>query len=123
MKFKSTACLALLTLGLSAGVSAECTYPKIPADTPNGATATETELVAAVTDLKRFDKEINSYAACIDQAASAQIAAGGTVLSGDEIKRIKTESAKKHNDSVDDLQKRAAELNAQIKVFKARTPK
>lgn len=123
MSFKSATCIALLTLGLSTLAHAECTYPKIPSAAPNGATATETELVAAVKDMKRFDTEINAYTACIDEEASAQIAAGGKILSDDDSKKIKTEAAQKHNSSVDDLQKRANELNAQITIFKARASK
>ncbi|MDB6061970.1 MAG: hypothetical protein JWM78_2073 [Verrucomicrobiaceae bacterium] len=120
MNFKLTTLFAMMTLSLSAAVHAECTYPQVTAAAPSGATATEPELVAAIQDMKRFNTEITAYATCVDQEADAQIAAGGSVLSADQIKKIKAESAQKHNAGVDDLQKRADALNAQVKIYKAR---
>jgi len=120
MKFKSTALFAAMALTLSAAVNAECTYPQVPAAAPNGATVAQADLAAAIQDMKRFNAEITAYTACVDQEASDQIAAGGTVISADQIKKIKAESAQKHNAGVDDLQKRADALNAQVRIFKAR---
>ena len=120
LKLSSLLALTLMSIGLSA--HAECTYPKAPANTPDGKTATQAELVAAIQDMKRYNTEITAYAACVDQEADAQIAAGGTVISADEIKKIKADSAEKHNAGVDDLQKRADALNAQIKLYKTLHP-
>ncbi len=122
MTFKSTVLTALMALGVSATVQAECSYPQVPAAAPSGATANESELVAAIQDMKRFNAEITAYAACVDQEADAQIAAGGTVISADQIKKLRSEAARLHNASVDDLQRRADALNAQVKIYKARTP-
>jgi hypothetical protein len=120
MNFKLTTLLTLIALGASAAATAECTYPQVPDAAPSGATATEPALVAAIQDMKRFNAEITAYTTCVDQDADAQVTAGGTVISSDQIKKIRGDAAKQHNASVDDLQKRADALNAQVKIYKAR---
>ncbi|MEM7278948.1 MAG: hypothetical protein AAF385_12555 [Pseudomonadota bacterium] len=102
---------ALLGIG---NVAAACDYPE-KADIPNGATATEAEMIAGQKTVKRFMAQMDDYLACID-AENAEAAVEGEA---EEITAQREAFAvKKHNAAVDDLERVAAEFNEQVRAFK-----
>lgn len=104
---------ALLVTG-SMAAHADCAYPKAPATIPNGATASEAEMIAAMTAFKNYDADVKAYGACLEQETKDR--AAGTA----QLMQLKTMQTKKLNAAVDELQAKAKEFNEQVRIFKAR---
>jgi hypothetical protein len=86
---------------------AECAYPKAPATIPDGKTASEPEMVAAMNAFKAYNEEVAAFGKCLDDEAVSSMAA-------------KTMKAKKVAAAQDELQAKAKLFNEQVRVFKAR---
>ncbi len=111
----------LLTIGaafaLAFGVAtaqAECAFPKAPASIPDGKTASEAEMVAAMQAFKAYNDEVNAFGACLEEETKSK--AAGTA----QLMQLKTMQTKKHNAAIDELQAKAKLFNEQVRVFKAR---
>jgi hypothetical protein len=115
MKSMTIHCALALALGaLSLSAQADCTYPKAPASIPNGATASEQEMLGAMQAFKAYDADVKSFGACLDQETKEKSA--GTA----QLMQLKTMQSKKLNAAVDELQAKAKEFNEQVRAFKAR---
>lgn len=115
----SLSTLAALTLSVSAG--AEAHYPQGVRQIPNGATATQEEIVTAMNAVKKYNTDINAYISCLEMESESQIAAIQDPKP-EQIKQIKSIQTSKHNAAVDELEKYATRFNAQLKAFKAKNP-
>ena len=111
----------LLTIGaafaLAFGVAtaqAECAFPKAPASIPDGKTASEAEMVAAMNAFKAYNEEVTAFGACLEEETKSK--AAGTA----QLMQLKTMQTKKHNAAIDELQAKAKLFNEQVRVFKAR---
>ncbi|MDY6948618.1 MAG: hypothetical protein SXG53_23190 [Pseudomonadota bacterium] len=111
----------LLTIGaalaLALGVAtaqAECAFPKAPASIPDGKTASEAEMVAAMSAFKAYNDEVTAFGACLEEETKSK--ASGTA----QLMQLKTMQTKKHNAAIDELQAKAKLFNEQVRVFKAR---
>lgn len=111
----------LLTIGaafaLAFGVAtaqAECAFPKAPASIPDGKTASEAEMVAAMQAFKAYNEEVTAFGACLEEETKSK--AAGTA----QLMQLKTMQTKKHNAAIDELQTKAKLFNEQVRVFKAR---
>jgi hypothetical protein len=109
---KLTAAFAFAVASFSA--HADCTYPKAPSTIPNGATASEQEMVAAMNAFKAYNEEVNQFGSCLDEETKSK--AAGTA----QLMQLKTMQAKKHNAAVEELQSKAKEFNEQVRVYKSR---
>jgi hypothetical protein len=105
---------ALILATGSFAAHADCVYPKAPASIPDGKTATEEQMVAAMTAFKAYDADVKSYGACLEQETKDK--AAGTA----QLMQLKTMQTKKLNAAVEELQSKAKEFNEQVRVFKAR---
>lgn len=105
---------ALLLVSGSFAAHADCVYPKAPASIPDGKTATEEQMVAAMTAFKAYDADVKSYGSCLEQETKDK--AAGTA----QLMQLKTMQTKKLNAAVEELQSKAKEFNEQVRVFKAR---
>jgi len=115
MKTRATLCmLAIASLGLSVTAHAECSFPKAPATIPDGKTATEAEMIAAMQAFKAYNDEVTAFGTCLDEETRSKSA--GTA----QIMLLKTMQAKKHNAAVDELQAKAKLFNEQVRIFKSR---
>lgn len=112
IQLKLAAALALASLSLSA--HADCAYPKAPASIPNGATATEAEMIGAMNAFKAYDAEVKAFGSCLDDETKAKAAGSAQLM------QLKTMQSKKLNAAVEELQSKAKEFNEQVRVFKAR---
>jgi hypothetical protein len=112
MKLQVVVAALLATASLAA--QADCAYPKPPATIPNGATATESEMIAAMNAFKAYDAEVKKYGECLEQETKEK--AAGTA----QLMQLKTMQTKKLNAAVDELQAKAKEFNEQVRIFKAR---
>ena len=114
--------LSGLALGLlmATAANAECTYPKEPANTPDGATATQDQMVEGMKAVKEYNTQVTNYLSCLEQEMNARVEAAGPDAPADQIEQIKAIHNKRHNAAVDALEQQAARFNEQVKVFKAR---
>ena len=112
------ASLLVCTLMMSGIAHAECAYPKAPDSIPNGSTASEQEMVAAVTQFKQYNVDVESYVKCLDEETTEKVKdAGGAAATIMQIKQMQT---KKHNAAVEELQAAASKFNDQVRAFKSK---
>jgi hypothetical protein len=116
---------ALMLAGLLAsGVAgAECMYPKAPSNTPDGATATEEQMVAGMKAVKEYNGQVSAYLSCLEMEMNARIEAAGPDAAPEQVAQIKAIHTKRHNAAVEELEAHAARFNEQVKAFKAREKK
>ena len=114
--------LSGLALGLllATAANAECTYPKEPSNMPDGATATQDQMVEGMKAVKEYNNQVTTYLSCLDEEMNARVEAAGPDAPADQIEQIKAIHTKRHNAAVDALEQQAARFNEQVKVFKAR---
>jgi hypothetical protein len=110
--------IALLLAAASSIAAADCVYPKAPQKIPDGKTATEAEMVEAMSAFKQYNSDVTSYSACVDKETAEKIRDAGNSTS--LILQIKTLQSKKYNAAVDELQEKAKAFNEQVRLFKAR---
>jgi len=104
-------------LAVTTTASAACLFP-VPIAVPNGAGATEDEMVAAQGAVKQYMTDAEAYLACIDEEAAA-IKPGLTEEQSAEQLRIRN---MRHNAAVDEMEKLAAEFNLQVRAYKKANP-
>ena len=117
MRILSGPALGLL---LATAANAECTYPKEPSNMPDGATATQDQMVEGMKAVKEYNNQVTTYLSCLDEEMNARVEAAGPDAPADQIEQIKAIHTKRHNAAVDALEQQAARFNEQVKVFKSR---
>ena len=100
-------CLALVACAFTLPAFADCALPSAPAKIPDGASAKEPEMVAAMQTLKQYDTDVNTYVKCLEFEAK-------------QTRRSREEQARRHNAAMDSLTQTAAKFNEQVKVFKSK---
>ncbi|HEY6644214.1 hypothetical protein [Povalibacter sp.] len=123
MKIRFLAGLTLAGLLSASFANAECLYPKAPGSMPDGATATEQQMVDGMKAVKEYNNQVTAYLSCLDMEMQARIDAAGTEAPADQIAQIKAIQAKRHNAAVEELEAHAARFNEQVKVYKGRSKK
>jgi hypothetical protein len=93
---------------------AECAFPKAPASIPDGNTATEQEMLSAMTAFKAYNEEVNAFGGCLEQETRDKSA--GTA----QLMQMKTLQSKKLAAAVDELKGKAKLFNEQVRIYKAR---
>ncbi len=106
--------LATLSIAFSLSVQAECAFPRAPAVIPDGKTASEPEMLAAMKEFKAYNDSVTEFGSCLEQETRNKTT-GST-----QLMQLKTMQAKKHNAAVDELQAKAKLFNEQVRLFKAR---
>ena len=121
----TTRILSGLALGLllAGAANAECTYPKEPANTPDGATATQEQMVEGMKSVKEYNGAVTAYLSCLEQEMATRIEAAGPDAPAEQIEQIKAIHTKRHNAAVEALEQHAARFNEQVKAFKSREKK
>jgi hypothetical protein len=102
-----TLCLALIASAFTLPAFADCALPTAPTKVPDGATAVEADMVAAMQTLKRYDTDVNTYVKCLEFEAKQN-------------RLSREEQARRHNQAMDSLTQTAAKFNEQVRVFKAK---
>jgi mannose/cellobiose epimerase-like protein (N-acyl-D-glucosamine 2-epimerase family) len=96
-----------------------CDAPATP-DTPNGATATLEEMIAAQQAVKAFQTANNAYRDCLDAVMAAN-EAGAT--DGDEAAtEARNGAVEAYNTAVSAEERLASEFNADIRAFREANP-
>lgn len=107
-------CAAAMAFMFACSAQADCAFPKAPASVPDGKTATEEEMVAAMAAFKAYNEEVNAFGKCLEEETKSK--AAGTA----QLMQLKTMQTKKLNTAVDELQAKAKLFNEQVRIFKAR---
>jgi hypothetical protein len=102
--------LLLLALSLTSAAQA-CEYPP-DLKIPDGKSATQEEISAASTAVKKYLADMDTYTACLD----ADFAALPVEQQTPEAKAL---NVKKYNAAVDAMEAEAAAFNEQLRAFKA----
>ena len=112
---KSIISVSLLTaaLGYAQLTLADCNYPKMNFDFPNGATATMKDMVATQTSFKAYNADMDAYLQCLDD----ELALVSEEL--DIYPDIKKANNLKYDAAVDVLTKAAEEWNQAVRAYKA----
>ena len=105
---------ALFSLAFAVSAQAECAFPKAPAVLPDGKTASEPEMLAAMTAFKAYNDEVTAFGTCLDGETKEKSAGSAQLM------QLKTMQAKKLNAAVAELQTKAKAFNEQVRIFKAR---
>ena len=103
-KMCAACAVAMLT---SLPAFADCTLPPPPSKVPNGTTASEQEMVAAMNTLKEYNGDVTVYLKCLDY----------------EVKQNRMASSvrdAKNNSAVSELQSIADKFNQQVRLFKSK---
>jgi hypothetical protein len=106
--------IAAVAFSFASCVQADCAFPKAPGSIPDGKTASEQDMVAAMTAFKAYNEEVNAFGQCLDQETKDK--AAGTA----QLMQLKTMQTKKLNAAMDELQAKAKQFNEQVRIFKAR---
>lgn len=106
-----------------ATASADCTYPKAPTGLPDGATASQDQMVSGMKAIKDYNSQVTDYLSCLETEMNTRLEAAGSDAPADQIEQIKAIHNKRHNAAVEELESTAAQFNEQVKVFKARGKK
>ena len=85
-----------------------CTLPPPPSKVPDGASATEQEMIVAMQTLKRYNTDVNNFVKCLEFEATQN-------------RLSRNDQARQHNAAIDGLQSVAAKFNEQVRLFKARS--
>ena len=109
-KFMMTAVLAI-AFAISNPAAAACEYPADVA-LPDGAKATEAEMNAAATVVKKYIADMDAYMACLDAEQTA-------LPVEQQTPEAKALHVKRHNAAVDAEEAIAGRFNDQVKAFKA----
>lgn len=98
---------ALLATLVAGPALADCTLPAAPTRIPDGSTAAEPEMIAAMQTLKRYDADVTTYLKCLEFEAKQK-------------RLAKDEQERRHNEALGTLQTIAAKFNEQVRVFKSK---
>jgi aspartyl-tRNA synthetase len=109
-KFIMTAVLGV-AFAVSTAAQAACEYPADVA-LPDGAKASEAEMNAAATVVKKYIADMDAYMACLDAEQTA-------LPVEQQTPDTKALHVKRHNAAVDAEDAIAARFNDQVKAFKA----
>jgi hypothetical protein len=113
--------VAALALAVPLCAFADCNYPKAPQHMPDGKTATEAEMVQAMTAFKQYNGDVDAFTSCLDKETSDKVReAGSATAAFGNILQIKTLQSKKHNAAVAELQEKMKRFNEQVRAFKSR---
>ena len=99
----------------------DCTAATPPAVVPDGSKASREEMVAARTAFQQYDAATITFLKCVDGAIDG-VTKQFPQASAEELQMLKTLHNGAHNTAVDQEQAVADQLNAQVRVFKAKHP-
>jgi hypothetical protein len=106
--------IALLSFGFCVPAHADCPFPKAPAAIPDGKTAPEAEMIAAMKEFKTYNDDVKAFQTCLDEETKEKAASGGGTM------QFKAMQSKKLAAAVDELESKAKLFNEQVRIFKAR---
>ncbi len=114
---KSSLSAVCLTSLLFAGASVACEYPQSP-EVPNGSSATKEEMIAGQKEVNAYIKSLEDYQQClVDQEEAARAELGE--VDPEVLQQREAVLTKKYNAAHDEMQKAAADFNAELREYQA----
>jgi hypothetical protein len=110
--------VALIAMSAASSAFADCVYPKAPQQIPDGKTASEPEMIEAMTAFKQYNGDVNAYTSCLEKETAEKVRDAGSVTG--VIMQIKSLQSKKHNAAIEELSGKAKHFNEQVRLFKTR---
>nr|MBO2489717.1 hypothetical protein [Gammaproteobacteria bacterium] len=107
--------VAVASFGFGMSAHADCPFPKAPDHIPDGRTASEAEMIAAMNEFKAYNDAVVAFQNCLDEETKAKSASGGATMA------FKAMQAKKLDAAVKELEAKAKKFNEQVRIFKARS--
>ena len=101
-----TAMALACAIGLPAAY-ANCRLPPAPSKIPDGATATQQQMLTAMQTIKEYNRDVKTYLHCLDFEVRQNLMSSDAQVS-------------LHNAAVDKLQQIAAQFNKQVVIFKSK---
>lgn len=108
--------LILTTCLAAASAQADCAFPKAPESIPDGKTATEDAMKAAVSEFKAYNDAVTAFGTCLEDETKEKASS----MADGQVRQLKTIQMKKYNSAVDELKAKANKFNAEVRAFKAR---
>ena len=107
----SALCILACSVGLAAGARAACEMPSLVRAIPDGATATEQELLTVQTEIQAYVAAMDDYIACQNE----ELSVNGSEASAEYLYMMTTriETARNEVDKV------ASDFNEQVTAFRA----
>lgn len=118
MKASLISLAGIAALACSITVHAECVYPKAPDTIPDGKSASEPQMIAAMSAFKQYNLDVDAYLTCLDEETTARTkeASGASA-----IMQIKAMQSKKRSSATDERQAKIDAFNKQVRTFKAKS--
>jgi len=112
---------ALIVAGglAAAQAHAACNYPVAPGKFPDGGSATKEEMLAAKSQVVKYNGDMETYLTCIQGEFDAKVAADTTSTPEQKADQQKMHE-QKYNAAVQELQAVADRFNEQLRVWKAK---
>ena len=107
-----------VSLLFAAQSALSCDYPQRVL-VPNGNTATKEEMIAGQRGVKKYVADMEIYLECIVQEEKAARDAIGAIEADQEQEREDMLN-KKYNAAVDEMERLAAQFNAEVQAYKAK---
>lgn len=115
---KPTIAISVLAFLFAAQAGLACDYPA-KVSIANGTTATKEEMIASQTAVKKYVADMEAYLACIVDEENAAKAMMGELEP--EVEQQRTELLnKKYNAAVEEMERTAANFNAEVQAYKAK---
>jgi hypothetical protein len=109
-KNKLVGTVALMCFGFALSAHADCPFPKAPDTIPDGKTATEAEMLAAMNAFKAYDADVVAFRKCIEEEGRK-----GATMAHKAMQQKKLAAVQ------EDLETKAKLFNEQVRIFKARS--
>jgi hypothetical protein len=111
-------CLVGLFVSATPAFANDCSYPKAPQKIPDGKSASEAEMVEAMSSFKQYNGDVHTYTSCLENETAEKLrdAGGATALT----MQIKALQSRKYNAAVEELQVKVKAFNEQVRIFKSR---
>jgi hypothetical protein len=110
----------ILAGGLAAAQAhAACNYPVAPGKFPDGNQASKEEMLAAKSQVVQYNKDMETYLACIQGEYDSKVAAETSATEDQKAEAARVQD-QKHNAAVQELQSVADRFNEQLRVWKAK---
>jgi hypothetical protein len=98
-----------------------CTLPS-PPPTPDGATASLNQMLAARNEFQAYDAATNAYVNCVDSAVQHIAQDSAKVATQPDLDALRRFGERAHNTAIDQEQGNVDQFNAQLRTYKAKHP-
>lgn len=109
--------VGVLAVALTGSAQADCNFPKAPDSIPDGKTASEQDMISAMSAFKQYNTEVDAYLSCLDTETEAKVKEAGAASA---IMQLKAIQQKKRSSASDERQAKVNTFNEQVRAFKAR---